>query len=320
MMRLFTRAGLGLSLSFALAGCASTQEGAGDEDVSQIALDEGQTLSRLSFKATAEGNWEAGEAAFKDEEYLEAERYYRYVRNKFPYSRYALMADLRIADSMFYRERYREAIDAYQSFSRMHPTHPKIPYAMYMIAKSYEEKIPSDWFALPPSYERDRADVHDAVRSYQALLRRYPDYKDAAQAQKSLDTLRQRLVAHERYVANFYKRDEHWPGYAGRLETIREDYGDVALTDALLLELAEVYAKMERWEAMFEALDTLKAKFPDSKLNEKADQLIAKLPKNKRPAPKKEEPAPQAQAPAQTQPAAAPSPQGPQPPPSSVAP
>lgn len=236
----------------------------------------GEALPSVSFQATAEENWNAGEAEFEDEEYLAAQRYYAFIRSKFPYSSYAVLAEVRIADCQAARGRFIEAIDSYQDFVRRHPSHKKTPYAMFKIGESYYNQIPGDWLLLPPSYEKDQASVQQAAKTLGDYLKRFPDHEDAERARTLLREVETRLAAHERFVADFYKNLEKDRAYVGRLEVLRKQYADVALNDALLLEIATVWARLQEVDKTRSAVEELHAKFPDSKVGAQADALMTK--------------------------------------------
>src|ERR1700722_745394 len=74
-------------------------------------------------KNTAEGAFALGQKFEKDERYEEAITYYSEVKNKFPYSRFATEAELKIADIEFARENFPEAESAYKLFKEFHPNH-----------------------------------------------------------------------------------------------------------------------------------------------------------------------------------------------------
>ena len=48
-------------------------------------------------------------------------------------------------------------------FIKLHPNHPKVVYASYMVAEAFNGQMPGDWFMLPPSYERELASARDAA-------------------------------------------------------------------------------------------------------------------------------------------------------------
>jgi outer membrane protein assembly factor BamD len=275
-MRAFTPLALALSFGCATFGGGDDEE---EEDIEAgedylVATGRNESLPSVSYGQTAQDNWDRGERAFTEEEYLAAQRYYAYIRNKFPYSRFAVLADLRIGDCQFERERYIEAIDTYQNFVRLHPTHPKVGYARYKTGMAYYEQIPGDWFLLPPSHEKDQAAVRDAERALREYVERYPSDENIQKASEILRDVRSRLMAHERYAADFYKNLDRDRAYVGRLEVIRKDFADVGLTDELLLEIAEVYSRLGEVEKTKTAVAEMREKFPASELIAEAQELI----------------------------------------------
>ena len=68
------------------------------------------------------------------------------MKQKYPFSKFAVLAELGIADTQFARGNYTEAIDSYKSFSRLHPTHEKVEdgYVAFRICESYYKDMPED--------------------------------------------------------------------------------------------------------------------------------------------------------------------------------
>ena len=279
-----------------LAACASNTEEVGEDEElgpdTSLTPGRGEVVPAVRYADTAEGNYARAEERFKDEDYLAAQRYYGYIRSKYPYSRFSVLADLRIADCQFGRKRYIEAVDSYQNFIRLHPTHEEVPYARFKIGRAYYEQIPGEWFLLPPAYEKDQAAIRDAERALQSYVDLHQGHENFKEAKKLLDDVRRRLMDHERYVADFYKREDRDRAYVGRLEIIRKDYADVGLDDALLLEIARAYARLEDEAQVKGAVDELVAKFPKSSLRPKAEKLLEKVADSRASKPLKASPSP----------------------------
>src|SRR5262249_50783750 len=93
----------------------------------------------ITYSLTAKQNYEKGLGELKDENYPEALKYFQFVKSKFPFSKFAVLADLAVADTQFARGNYTEAIDAYKSFARLHPTHEKVEdgYVAFKVGESY---------------------------------------------------------------------------------------------------------------------------------------------------------------------------------------
>ncbi|MBX2814139.1 MAG: outer membrane protein assembly factor BamD [Myxococcales bacterium] len=255
-----------------------------------IGLGRGETLPPFSPVDTAAENWKRSEEAFEQERYLVAGRYYVFIRRKFPYSRFAVLSDLRLADVQFQRERWLEAIDGYNSFTRLHPTHDQVPYAMFRIGQAQHELIPNDWFLLPPAHEKDQSAVREASAALGVYLRRYPEDTFADEARRLQTATRTRLLKHEQYAAAFYKRRKLWRGYIQRLETIRKKFADLAVDEQLLLELVKAYAQVRKKpEAAGVALE-LKNTYPEADEVSKAEEIVEAIQERK---PEKDSPKPE---------------------------
>jgi len=265
--------------SISCAGMGGLFGGSDDEDEGLGSLsDRGGNSIAVTYGRTAKDNWARGERSFADDSFLAAQKYYRYIRVKFPYSAYAVRAELRIADCYFGRERYLEAVDAFQNFIRLHPTHHDVSYATLMTGKSYYEQIPTDWFFMPPAHEKDQASVRDAEMALRTYVERFSDDERIEEGRKLLVEVRMRLVEHERYVADFYEDQDKPRARVGRLEIIRSKFGDVALDDELLVEIAEVYAELGERAKVAAAVSELETKFPKSDKISDAKEILAEVP------------------------------------------
>ncbi len=171
--------------------------------------------------------YEKGMSEKKDKNYLEATRYFESVRNNFPYSQFAALADLAVADMAFERDDFASAASAYQDFVKSHPSHPKADYAAFRVGLSNFEDKASDWFILPPSFEKDQGPVKQAVDAFQRFITAYPKSEYVTRARDLANGCRERLAAHDRYVAGFYWKRKAWKGAAGRLVSLADNYGDL---------------------------------------------------------------------------------------------
>ncbi len=274
---------LRLAACIGLIGCANGAMAGSSDPLpgeSAIGLGRGETLPSFTPAETAERNWDLGEAAFAAKNHLLAQRFYIFIRRKFPYSNFAVLSDLRIADCQFERERLLEAIDGYRNFVRLHPTHPKVAYAMFRVGVAHWQLVPNDWFFLPPSHEKDQGAIRDAAESLAAFLRRFPEDENAEEAKKKLAEARSRLMDHDRYVADFYEREGKIRGYVGRLEHIKREFADVGLDAKLLLEIVMAYVRLEDRSSAAEALTELEKAFPNAPELARAKAAVAKLPAN----------------------------------------
>src|SRR5256885_2816626 len=204
-------------LLVALCACASGSSG--------VDITKPVTGAEASNAAKA---YEKGMQEKKDHNPLEATRYFEYVRNNFPYSQYAALAQLAIADMAFERDDWTTAATLYQDFVKSHPSHPKADYAAFRAGTAYFNDRPSEVFLLPPSHEKDQAPVRQALEALNRFVNSYPKSDFVPKARQMIHDCRELLAAHERYVAEFYWKREQWKGAAGRFMALADTYGDLS--------------------------------------------------------------------------------------------
>ncbi len=161
----------------------------------------------LSSKAMA--NFERGR-------YLLAEEQFQKVRDRYPFSPYAVLAQLRLADCKFYDGLYEEAIPLYQEFEKTHPTNEAIPYVIFQQAMSY--------YLLMDSPDRDQTATRKVIEISDRLLKQYPDSPYAFQTRRMIQEARERLAESEIVVARWYIRTDQQLQAANRLETVLDLY------------------------------------------------------------------------------------------------
>ncbi len=250
------------ALAAPIGACSSTRPDASYSDSARAAFDEAME-------------------AFDDEDFLEAVKRLTTVKNKYAYSRWAALAELRIADAYYEQDKWIEAIDAYRTFAQSRPNHPDVPYALYRVGRSYYEQIPSDFFILPPVHERDPAATKDTLRALETFVDRYPENENAADARDRIRTCRRLLADQEMYVARFYLHQERPVSARGRLERVVAEYPDLEdrWAEAALL-LIGVYADasvglMAEARAMAQRLIRERPTTPEA---QEARDLLARLP------------------------------------------
>ena len=226
------------------------------------------------YAQDAETNLARGNQAFESRNYAESLKYFEHVRSRYPYLDVAKRAELRIADTHFAREEYIEARDAYLNFVKLHPTWPQVDYAAFRAALTHYKEIPSDFFLLPPSEEKDQAEVKNALRAMQDFVRQYPNSEYRAQAEEIVADVRRRLARHELYVASFYARRERWRAVASRLETVAEEYQGLGFDEQALFGLHNAYTHLNEKEKARKALEEILARMPGTRAAEKAKALL----------------------------------------------
>lgn len=221
--------------------------------------------SRVRGRSTsAEQLYDASMEDMESGLYPEALRGFAEVKNKYPYSQYVALADLRVADTHFRRGRYGDSIDAYRNFLKYHPAHDQAPYAMLQIGEAYWEQTPSDWFFLPPAAEKDQASTRLAITAYRDMLARFGDAEVAEKARDRLRTARARLAEHELYVAQFYFKRDRYRASAARAEGLLESYAGLGYDLNALWIAAQSRIRLGEPSAARTALERLKTDYPNT--------------------------------------------------------
>jgi outer membrane protein assembly factor BamD len=225
-----TRSAVLLSLALALAAC----NGGGAKSSASL------TYTEDAFKAYREAM-----DAYEDKDWEDARALFGEVKRLFPYSRYARLAELRIADIDFEQGKYSDAIAGYRSYVKGHQVDENVEYAKYRICKALYTDI-NDTVFLPPAEERDQASTLDAFRELKAFVRRFPDSRYIVDARYMLEVVTQRLVRHELYVARYYLKRDNFEAVIHRIDYALENYKGSGLDPEALVLKGETLLKMKK--------------------------------------------------------------------------
>jgi outer membrane protein assembly factor BamD len=232
--------------------------------------------STPSFYPTAQQNYEMGLKELKAANWISAQAYFAHVHKNFGFSRWATLSELGLADAQFGQDKFTEAIDGYKGFIKAHPGNERVQdgYAAYRIGLAYFKEIPSDFFIMPPSYEKDQGPVLDALRELGAFADQYGDSPYAPEARRHIGDCIRKLTDHELYVARFYL-DANKPFSAiGRLEGIIKDYPASQREPEIMLLLGKTYLKMEKPTEARATFEKLTTQHPEDFRAEKARLYI----------------------------------------------
>jgi outer membrane protein assembly factor BamD len=184
---------------------------------------------RYAMEKHAEELVEEGSAAFMAKDYKTAKKAYSDLKDWYPFSRYAILAELKIADSHFHLEEYPEAILAYEEFENMHPKNEAIPYVIYQTGLS--------WFNQLDTIDRDHTPAKKALTQFNRLIDRFPDSEYAPKASEKFARCLSHMSGHELYVANFYMRTKKYKAALKRYEYLVEHYPDSKESKAALQKI-----------------------------------------------------------------------------------
>jgi outer membrane protein assembly factor BamD len=178
----------------------------------------------LGYTEDAKRAYDQAMERFQAHEWVEAQTLFREVKRKYSYSKYARLAELRIADMDYEQEKYADAIREYKDFIHAHRSDTEdLAYAQERIAEATYAEIPES-FLMPATEERDQAAVIDAYKELKSYLADYPDSKQSAHARELLAQVLARLVRHELYVARYYLAKDKYDAAVARIEYALKSY------------------------------------------------------------------------------------------------
>jgi outer membrane protein assembly factor BamD len=247
-----------LALAALLPACAGNSLGPGTDP---------------SYAGDAALNMKLGNEALASKQYNVAEKYFEYVKTKYPFLDAAREAELRLADVSFDRENWTEARDRYIVFVKLHPTYFRVDYASYRAALTYYRDMPSQLFFLPPGAEKDQTQVKGAFDSLDNFVKTYPDSTFVPEAKKFEEEARQRLAKHELYVADFYEKRGHLAGAVGRLEVVVTKYPGPDEAN-LLFRLHDLYLKLSDPVRAKGALERIVTRLPGTPAAQRAQKML----------------------------------------------
>lgn len=168
---------------------------------------------------TAQELFEAGMDAMGEKEYGDAQEYFTKIKDRFPFSPFALKAELALGDAYFLDEDYLLALDAYKEFEALHPTNEDIPYILFQIGNSN--------YMLFESIDRRQENIKEGLEYFYRLQETYPGTKYADAASDLIVKSRRILAEHEVYVADFFWRTEQYGPAWHRYQYVVENFSDV---------------------------------------------------------------------------------------------
>jgi outer membrane protein assembly factor BamD len=177
-----------------------------------------------------------GMDAYEDGDYKEAIDQFQQLKDWYPFSKYAILAELKIADSNYHLENYEEAIFAYEEFEKLHPRNEAIPYVIYQIGRCYFDQI--------DTIDRDQTPARKAYVTFQRLEKQFPNDQYARSGSEHLTTCVRSLVGNEYYIGVFYYKSKHYKAALKRFMTVLSDYPDVGYHQKALEYIAKCEAEL----------------------------------------------------------------------------
>jgi outer membrane protein assembly factor BamD len=204
-----------------LAGCGSSKD---DSSASNKPV------------APVEDLYNNGIDALNAQRYDTATDQFNLVEQNYPYSSWAVNAQLMQGYTQYLRNKYSDAISTLDRFIQLHPTHRDIAYAYYLRALSYYEQI--------ADIQRDQRGTEQAMNALQEVVNRFPDSAYARDARLKIDLCRDHLAGKEMEIGRWYESQHLYEAAIGRFQRVVDDYQTTNHVPEALHRLTEVYLKL----------------------------------------------------------------------------
>jgi outer membrane protein assembly factor BamD len=216
----------------------------------------GCSAATIDNDSPVEAQYAEGERLLGKERTIEAVERFRILKSRFPYSRFAALATLRIGDAHFQEEAFLEAVSAYKIFRELYPRHERANYALFRIGEASFQQLPS-------TVDRDLEPAQGALAAFSELAKDKGEFQE--QAAKRIKEIRERLASREAYVGEFYFIRENYQSAALRYAQLLEEYPESPLREEGLYRLAYSLERVGDFKRAERALSQLQTEFPSTK-------------------------------------------------------
>ncbi len=186
-----------------LGGCSSVNDllfGEGDELNPTELMTQGiERMDKAQYKAAVES--------------------FQMIKDRYPYSKYAVLAELKMADALFQTEEYDSAYEAYDQFERLHPKNKHIPYVIYQKGMSHYRRMSTN--------DREQTYTFKAKEEFERLIRRFPKDDYAHRARKNIRKCLIFMSEYELVVGHFYFKMGKYRAAMARYSYIVHNYPDM---------------------------------------------------------------------------------------------
>ena len=167
-----------------------------------------------------------GISDYRDGDYKDALESFEKLKDWYPFSKYAILAELKIADAHYELNQYDKAVIAYEDFENLHPRNEAVPYIVYQIGNCYFEQI--------ETVDRDQNNAMKALMTFKRLRKQFPDSVYSVKAQENIKQCLKSLAGHDLYVGLFYYKSKHYKAALDRFKSIISNYSDVGVHNEAL--------------------------------------------------------------------------------------
>ncbi|MGZ8362567.1 MAG: outer membrane protein assembly factor BamD [Caulobacteraceae bacterium] len=242
MSRVLSRASLAVVLMAALA-------------VSACGTIKKKKPTELSYQEQpVELLYQAGTERLDAKNWPGAVLYLKEVERQHPYSEWSRRAILMQAYAHYQANAYDEAIGDTERFISLYPANPSTPYAYYLKALCYFERI--------VDVGRDQSAAGQALAALREVVQRFPQTEYAADARLKIDMVNDQLAGKEMTIGRWYLTNGQPLAAIGRFKAVIDRYQTTSHTPEALYRLVEADLTVGLFDEAKRNAAVLGANFP----------------------------------------------------------
>jgi outer membrane protein assembly factor BamD len=151
-------------------------------------------------------------------EYKGAVSAFQAIKDRYPYTKAVITAELKMAESYIIRKDYDSALSVYEDFERLHPKDSNIPFVMYQMGLCNLLQV--------RTIDRDQTETIRAKEEFERLVNRFPESEWADKARVNIRKCIVYLAEYELYVGHFYYRMGEYGPALDRFTYLIQNYPD----------------------------------------------------------------------------------------------
>ena len=171
--------------------------------------------------------------ALNSRRFTVANEQFNLLEQSYPYSSWAVNAQLMQAYAQYTQNKYTDAIATLDRFIQLHPAHRDIAYVYYLRSLCYYEQI--------ADIQRDQKGTEQAMNALQEVVTRFPGTPYANDARLKIDLCRDHLAGKEMEIGRYYLRQHLYEAAIGRFQRVVDEYQTTNHVPEALHRLVEIY-------------------------------------------------------------------------------
>ena len=177
-----------------------------------------------------------GLEAFAERDFLKAAKKFNEAELLFPQSEWAPKSSLMAAYSYYSDDYNNDAIYQVEQFIKTYPTNESIPYAHYLLAMSYYNKIIDE--------KKDIKPLIESKKKFEFIIKNYSNTEFALDSKFKLGLIEETLASKEMFIAKHYIKKEKWIPAINRLKFILKEYETTVYVEEAMHRLVEINYKI----------------------------------------------------------------------------